>query len=436
MKHKISLFDIADLIAFSAILFISSFHVPNFSLITSILLLPSYILILKYAFKRSYFIKFEPKSLKKKHFFLPLILLTIFCLFFFISEVNYNYIPFLDAICFSIKIILYYILGICVANSKSFYRFYSIPFLVLCITGGGILFAFLSLLGTKGVSITASSIMAQRSVFSLWTDEQINGPSIDMYNYLGICLLPFIFKLFAELKQKTNVNMIFLFTLILSVFLFLVSSYSSLSLLARTPIFCFFGSILIQIFHEIVSSRKAVSRVIFKYGLLFIIPLMIFYLQPDTLEDISRSLNLGIFKRFDNSGLETPRYLVWSIVFTEMWSHPFGGREIILPISDIGIPVNYAHNIWLDIAFDAGILPMFCLGIFHLIHWPYLWDLISNPKYNDSLSSFLRCNLVAVISAFIGTPVLQANLHYFSISCFLLGLIIGIMQEKYYCKNE
>lgn len=432
MREKLLFSDIFKLFVFSSILFIASFHITNISLITSIVIIPTYLIV----FQKDCFVKIDTKLLEKKFFLLPFTLLILFCVFYFTTAINYKYYTYIEAIGFSIKIILFYILGFFLANTKYFYRNYSTPFMFLCVAGGGIFFTFISLLTTTGFSLSLPDGFAERSVYSIWNGELINGPSVDMYSYLGVCLFPVIIQLLMEFRRKNKCRLIYFLLFISSVVLFLLSSYSALYLSARTPIFCFLGSILLDYFYKSVSSSKQKIFTIFKYGLFVLLPLLIFNLQPDLLENIFGFLSFGVFKRFEDSGLETPRYLLWLTVLTEMWNYPFGGREIILPMSErTGRVGMYAHNIWLDVAFDAGLLPMLFLLIFHCIHFFYFFNLMLKSKYNDILGAFLRCIYLAIFSAFIGSPVLQANLHYFATSCLFMGLVIGILKGKYY-SNE
>ena len=88
----------------------------------------------------------------------------------------------------------------------------------------------------------------------------------------------------------------------------------------------------------------------------------------------------------------------------------------------MNISESYAHNIWLDQMYDAGILAMLLLLTFHIVQIPILLRFfkLDMPKI---IQVFVLCNLVAFMAAFVQAPVIQANYVYFAISCFFFGSV-------------
>lgn len=121
----------------------------------------------------------------------------------------------------------------------------------------------------------------------------------------------------------------------------------------------------------------------------------------------------SILTRFESEGLSTGRYEVWGEVLSQLFSAPLGGRAY--PISE-----NYAHNLWLDVGYDAGPLPLLLLVAFHLGHAP---DVLAVVRHHPSLNA--RLITVAALCAFgltaMGEPVLIMSIPHFAAGLFLLG---------------
>jgi hypothetical protein len=121
----------------------------------------------------------------------------------------------------------------------------------------------------------------------------------------------------------------------------------------------------------------------------------------------------SILTRFESEGLSTGRYEVWGEVLSQLFSAPLGGRAY--PISE-----NFAHNLWLDVGYDAGPLPLLLLAGFHLAHVP---DALAVVRRHPSLNA--RLVTVAALCAFgltaMGEPVLIMSVPHFAAGLFLLG---------------
>jgi hypothetical protein len=132
-------------------------------------------------------------------------------------------------------------------------------------------------------------------------------------------------------------------------------------------------------------------------------------------------LDSGIGNRFTTEGLETARYNTWLAAINQMWDFPWGGRAM-------NIESSYAHNIWLDQLYDAGILPMFLLLTFHIVQIPTLIQFFK-LKLPFIIHVFVLCTLLAFLAAFLQAPVIQASPVYFAISCFFFGSVARLTAD-------
>lgn len=321
----------------------------------------------------------------------------------------------------------------------------------LSLFAGGIIWVFLSVGFQNNFSLlgTPSFLILTREVKSFWSSDlgdYINGPSVDMFAFVGVSLIGLIVLFLFHVKKyfysknilsswksyveflKTSVSLILLFCL------FYFSVYSSLALLGRTSIIVFFSCLLLTSFFLLKITTKAknlrvvYSRIfIFLFALLLILFAIVFLLDLQSLVVVSNRLfEAGIATRLREEGLETARYEFWRIAIREMLNYPWGGRLIKL---DYGVyHGQYVHNIWLDQLRDAGLISMLLLLFFHLAQI-YFWAKIRLLNITNYYKVFFLCTLIAFLAAFVQAPVLQANPTFFAMTCFTSGSLIRLICE-------
>ncbi len=95
----------------------------------------------------------------------------------------------------------------------------------------------------------------------------------------------------------------------------------------------------------------------------------------------------------------------------------------------------FIHNLWLDIHYQAGIIPFCFLIIFHLTHLKSLTLLILQKK-GGIVSLACLCLGSAYILYFMIEPIIQLAPKFFMASCFSLAYFRQIHTNsiKQYCK--
>jgi hypothetical protein len=315
---------------------------------------------------------------------------------------------FLTSICLDFKKIPFFPFNILLSNIALF--------------SGGVIWVFLSVAKHTDWSLSIGEFIIQnRSVPSFWKvdADPINGPSVDMFSYLGLSLVGVVISNILYFRSFKKINLPG-FIFFIGVFaLVCMSSYSSIALGARTPIIVFLVSIIATFVLTNYSNQSRFNKIkLFFYGL---IGFIILFFGELLLAELSRTTNflldIGIGSRFASRGLETSgRYEIWLAVINQVWDFPWGGRKMDL------LGASYAHNIWLDQLYDAGILPMLLLLIFHLVQIPIMIKFF-RLKLPIIVHVFVLCTLIAFTAAFLQAPVIQANYVYFAISCFFFGSV-------------
>jgi hypothetical protein len=130
--------------------------------------------------------------------------------------------------------------------------------------------------------------------------------------------------------------------------------------------------------------------------------------------------NVDVIQRFRSEGFETARYELWWTVLSRMWEFPTGGRAIQLPD-------RYAHNLWLDVAWEAGPAPALLLFTFHSSHALALIRFFRGAWPLD-LRLVLATTGVGLGITCFSEPALQFPIAYFGLTCFYLGLVLGLSE--------
>ncbi|MBO1057642.1 MAG: hypothetical protein HEQ27_14410 [Dolichospermum sp. JUN01] len=320
--------------------------------------------------------------------------------------------------------------GICLDFKKMPFFPFNLVALNLSLFSGGIIWVFLSVAQYNKWNFSIIGIAIEsRAVPTIWKGgiDFVNGPSLDIFSYLGVSLIGLLISIVST-SSIGNFRKLILFMGIL--LLIWMSVYSSISLGARTPIIVFLVSLLTTFMFTNFSTKASKAktiRIIIYFCMGFIAFFASSFLVENFYEFINSLLDLGIGGRLASEGLDTPRYEIWQQVITQIPDFPWGGRYMI-------ISASYAHNIWLDQMYDAGILAMLLLLIFHIVQIPIIVQFF-RLELPIILDLFVLCTLVAFMAAFIQAPVIQANPVYFGISCFFFGSVARFTFDYEFSKN-
>jgi len=255
----------------------------------------------------------------------------------------------------------------------------------------------------------ATFLNPDRSAPNFWSPgDTVNGTVLGLYASLGLCLLPAaLLWRTADGKHHSLVR----------AGLLLVGGLgfaSNLAMQNRSPYFAlglaFLACTLIYFQKSGGSLAKRVGGFLLRISPLLVGCLVIVIAFPDLATDL-------IFRRFGEQGGDTGgRVQAWVSVLQNLSNQPFGGKTIHL-----GGPL-YAHNFWMDAAYNSGFLALLTLLLFHLAHLP-------------SILRFYRRNLPALevlavstigASMFVGCmvePILDASRLYLGATCFLLAWV-------------
>ncbi len=304
-----------------------------------------------------------------------------------------------------------YLMGYFISDSDLPWKAFGVIWIFLASIAGFVVFSLGSVLYSID-QVGAVSALTSRKAMSIWGGEALtNGPVFGLYVSLGLCLVPLLFW------GHTGIRGWHLFLIRLVIVAFGAAAlYVQFYVRNRTPYIAFLTALVVSVFlyKSHGKTGKIMVVVLSVVGLAF----LSFWLVPEDVFYVA----LG---RFSDEGLETPRYESWLQMVRHLFDYPLGGRRIDL------LGLNYVHNLWLDVAYNAGIFPFAFLLLFHLSHIRNLWVLV-HSQLPSLVIGIIVCMGVSFSFGFMGEPALDASISYCAFSCMLLGTIHGFAKDIRY----
>lgn len=316
--------------------------------------------------------------------------------------------------------------------SKIFYALYPVSFYVIGkylahkYNDTGIV-SFLLLVLVLGVSfipfvsnvvdVLKTGFMTNRNIVLIWFSKDVEraATGVGMMMALNMSLLGFLFiKLKSDFEKKIK-----LFALIL----FLMGLFSFLNMSTR---FGFFISTLSLI--SILAFANLKTKIsAFVYSLSAVAIVLIFLSMIDVLEWL---IDSPVYTRFTDelSGVDirdvstVPRIFRWGYAIDGLFKYPLGGRYAF-------IAGTYAHNLWLDVGFSVGIIPLIFLLILTYRFIKNLVYLTGMKFYPVSFRMLMLCLSVGFIFSFLIEPVMYGAFEMFCLWMLFIGVTYAMTMK-------
>lgn len=347
-----------------------------------------------------------------KSFVVRFLLLFLFSTSYYVIIYHYDFIFPLLAFKYLTIILAMYSLGFAISNQVHIDKPDRTISIVIAAITGFVVYALLCILPYTGYRFSLAQL--ERAVLDYWTQSCIiNGTSIGALGALGLCLLPVIVLSLDELKKLKHG--------ILSIMIILVALglYINIMMQNRTAfVVLFLAFIACFLLHS--KSHSLLSK---KNITLVFLVLPFFVLCLSMVLFMFAFRDLAIYQRFMESGLETKRFEAALSMLKSLPENYCGGRSVYLEHN-----LSYVHNLWLDVAYEAGIIPFLLLIIFHISHFKhYVRFFKSSIHY--SLKLMIMALTVTCTGNFFQEPTMNASVLYFSLSCFLFGLVLRLSSD-------
>lgn len=247
-----------------------------------------------------------------------------------------------------------------------------------------------------------------RQSVDIWRGTIVNVNTTGMYFtfFTGICLGVIFTKQSYKMK-------LFALTMVTS------SLAATVFFASRTLLYIAGIIVLWQSGKLLLSSKLLFRKKIVLIELLICAAFILLYIYINNVWGLNDAFNsLKLVQRI-SAGETTSRWSVWTVFFDNMnfMDHMFGGGDLLE-----NTPLNYMHNMWLDVYNVAGILPFILLVVitFRSIKKICYYNVIARyDHYNESV--IVTCLFVAIFLNCMVEPIIEANPYYFLIVMMFIG---------------
>ncbi len=310
----------------------------------------------------------------------------------------------------------------------------NIIYILLAMVSGFVIFAFLSIYLAPNVSMYASQVVGEakagRTGVMIWTGKAGGfGPILGIQGNLGSAFLPVL--LFGAVHElfKTKKQILWLMG-VASIFI-LSGFYTNVLLKNRGPFVIIAGLMAVISVYTFLftpnrlTPKKLVQKIIIVLAGITLTTGMVGNL-PNT-DDLN---HLAVVSRFTQEGHSSPRTLFWKNCIKIIAEHPMGGRRDFFGH-------EFAHNIWLDVGYDSGVIAMVFLMLFHIIHFKAMFTLVFGrlPIHPAVISAMIVMFLIIFISLFT-EPVGKGYTIYYAMTFFFCGLLKRMTADGLNFKKE
>jgi hypothetical protein len=257
--------------------------------------------------------------------------------------------------------------------------------------------------------------IAERMAPNFWTGTDINAPGLGANASLGMCLLPVL--LFGELRQAPR-HLVWPAALVVVV-MFFCGTYVNVVLQNRTPFLALAASLAAGGAFFGYANRYNRAKLLKKFAQISLLLVSLVAYVAMTF-DLSQ---FNIIFRFSEQRLESLRYQAWQTMLGSVQYSTLGGRVVRL-----GEDISYVHNLWLDVIWDAGLVPFIFLLAFHLKHVA-CFAAILRSGLSRAVILMIAGLAISFFANFMQEPSMTASVPFFPASCFFLGLVLRLTTE-------
>jgi len=267
-----------------------------------------------------------------------------------------------------------------------------------------------------------------RSILHPWNRSLLNIRSVENSAFFGLVLLPWAFySLWSRMVTKSR-KVISLAVAIPSTVL---SLFVVRALTGRLWVIAFIlasASVVFRVVSDI-RGRQFAAKILSVLIILLLFSGLIFYFEG------SQSGVLPIRQLCDE------RFSLYYEYLLQAWMHPWGGKEFsviaekcgggILSLVPAGPGINAVHNVFLDIHYAVGLIPLilFLASVFSPIARFVKVALDSRCYWND-LFALQVCWFCALVPQYLFQPLQYADGIVFYISFFWLGSVAVVKDSS------
>lgn len=253
-----------------------------------------------------------------------------------------------------------------------------------------------------------------RNTIDIWTHQYLAA------TLQGTMLTMILSMLFYVYGTQKNIKVKIVYGICFALSIMYLLTLGSRTQIIITIIVCVFETIL----YNVLNKDKKRVKMILKSIIIVLIMIVAYNINIFGIKDVVHESNLykrlgqSETKESDNNRLETQ-----ILAFKSMLENPFGNEEKIGNL-------NYAHNMWLDIGKEVGIIPCLLLIGYTISTLKSLYYIIKSKNVGISLEYKILVTSIylGVNINFFTEPIMQGIPFFF----IMVTLINGMVDAQYY----
>ncbi len=136
--------------------------------------------------------------------------------------------------------------------------------------------------------------------------------------------------------------------------------------------------------------------------------------------------NTDIITKIVDGVTNSIRFNLWCAGIDSLIKYPLGGCNNCL-IREYGQTSIYAHNMWLDVGRNGGIISILLLLFFQIAHIKYVWKIINYPEISEFLKSSLLILIFTLMMNYFVDPIFEEAPIFSGASGFAKSSFVYIM---------
>ena len=227
-------------------------------------------------------------------------------------------------------------------------------------------------------------------------------------------LLPFLILYFHTFKKVGFHVAEILFLSALSLF----ALFLAVQMQRRTVLLLFIISFGYLLAFKLIRSGKSLDfkKVLWTLVFLGIAMGIGYYFLADT----------PVIKRLIHEGLHDKRFTWWAGGIEAMWEYPFGGGYNVV----LGNKTKLAHNLWIDIGKDFGVIPFITLMLLSLAFCYRLFHFLFFRKTDIFIKHLVVLISLVIFIVFMLEPVYNSDKTFFIYFMYFLGILVAMDQKR------
>ena len=229
-----------------------------------------------------------------------------------------------------------------------------------------------------------------------------------------VVLLPFLLFYFKGLKEKGFYTLELLILISLSLFALYLASVMQ----RRTVFVLFLFSLFYVVLIRSIEYLRTLRMKTLVGMLSFVLTLLVigYYIFSDT----------AMVTRLTTEGLHDKRFDFWKSGIQVMLNYPWGGGHHIF----VGKNMRLAHNMWIDIGKDFGVIPFLLFVLFCLFHLISFIRFLFFKRYKGVVKHLIIVICVSLLMIWMIEPVFTSDKTFLVYGIFVLALMHNLSQKS------